>query len=192
MKHRIFSLLVLGAALAMVGCDKSGPVSPELNNSEEAASLAKRTKAHVTWIADFSNPAHIVDPGKQFVDAKGVLHIRRQVFSGAPITGDLVGQELRNVFNADIELATGNGRAWGTFREETTWPARNLSGVFEGTYKAKITAGFLTGTHAGRGSGGYKGLKIKGTQEETVPGSLTLRLNSVITKKHDDDDEDDD
>ncbi len=82
----------------------------------------------VTWNLDASDPSLIVDPGTQVVDPSGVLHIRGLSFSGAPITGDLVGTS-DFVFNADIILATGNARLWGTARDNVT--IANRSVVFD-------------------------------------------------------------
>lgn len=185
MKRRVFFLALAGAALIINGCGKQNPISPALTGSKKPTTLAKPTVTRITFTAD-GTQAQVVDPGRQFVDDEGVLHIRGFVTTGAPITGDLVGMDTRNEFNANIELATGNGNAWGTFRDEVSWPARNLSGVFEGHYQGQITAGQISVAGVGQGSGDFSGMKISGTLQETAPGSGVLIFNGTIAEGDDD------
>lgn len=170
----LFSFILLLAA-----CGKEAPLSPK-SPSGKQLTLEKHRGIRLTFSNDYSNPEIIVDPGTVWVDEDGVLHIRGQVFSGAPITGDLVGFDTHNVFNLDLDLATGNGKAYGTFHDEVTWVDRNISGVFAGTYVARIESGLLSGTYKGEGSGGFEGLIIFGRQQETSPGSLVLDLTGTI------------
>ena len=128
----------------------------------------------VTWQEDISDPSLVVDPGTQVVDPSGVLHIRGLTTSGAPVTGDLVGADVLNVFNADIRLATGNGRFWGTARFEGTVANRSVD--FDSEYRGEITGGLISGRHRGEGSE----IRIEGTQEETFPGSLVLNFSSEV------------
>jgi hypothetical protein len=174
-------LLSLAALTLMVGgCSKESPIAPDLAGNDAGKSLAKQTRYEISFIGD-EGVAYIVDPGTQWVDDKGILHIRNQVRKDAPMTGQLVGYDRHNVFNADIDLATMSGPFMGTFVIEAEWGERNLSGMFRGGYKGYITNGNLAGTTTGLGEGGFAGMILRCEQKEVTPGSYNLLFEGTIT-----------
>lgn len=181
MTKKLFLLSFIALAIIIGGCSKESPVAPDLMGSNSGESLAKATHTVVNFIAD-EGKAKIVDPGTQWVDEQGILHIRGQVGEGAPVSGDLVGTDLRNVFNVDINTATGSGPFVGTFYMEVEWPARNLKGAFRGAYKGVITNGYLTGTTTGMGEGGFAGMVLRAEQKEEVAGSYKLLFTGTVTE----------
>ncbi len=178
MKNQICFLAIIWANLGFWSCQDQNPISPELLGSKEKAAV-KNTSMRVDYMVDYSQ-VQIVDPGKRFVDENGVLHIRDQVFSGAPITGDLVGKNKRTLINADIDIASGNGKVFGTYAHEVIWAKRNFNGVLEGRYEVEIVAGAISGIRIVPSSDSLMGLKIASTQEQMLPGSMKLKLNSVM------------
>lgn len=188
MTKKSFLLGCIAVVLIMGGCAKESPVAPESNaGSNNDLSLSKRRVSHVSATYDFTQ-GQIVDQGQQWVDAQGVLHIRKQVYENSPITGGFAGVDEHNVFNADIELATGNGRSWGHTRSNVTWVERHISGIWLGEYHNQIIAGQMIGTSSWVGRDGFAGLVAKGKQE-TVGATLVLNVDyTVSTKEKEDDD----
>ncbi|MDZ7336488.1 MAG: hypothetical protein ONB32_15160 [candidate division KSB1 bacterium] len=162
------------------GCSKESPVGPDLTGSDAGKSLAKQTRYAVTFQGD-EGVAYIVDQGTQWVDEKGILHIRNQVRKDGPLTGQLEGYDRHNVFNADIDLATMSGPFVGTFVMEVEWTERGLKGTFSGGYKGYITNGNLAGTTSGLGEGDFAGMVLRCDQKESSPGSLNLIFTGTIT-----------
>jgi len=175
----LFSLVVL--ALMVGGCSKKSPLSPDLMESDAGKSLAKKTITVVNFTFDEGNPERS-DPGQQWVDAQGILHIRGQIGENAPIAGDFVGYDRHNVFNADIDLATGNGKFTGTFTMEVEWTARKLKGVFSGRYKGIFTNGLLTGNTTALGEGEFAGMVLRIEQKGDAPGSYFLYATGTVTE----------
>lgn len=127
MTKKSFLLGCIAVVLIAGGCAKESPVAPEINAENSAGlSLSKRRVSHVSATYDFSQ-GQIVDRGREWVDAQGVYHVRKQIYENSPITGGFVGVDEHNVFNADIEQATGNGRSWGHTRSNVTWTERNIN-----------------------------------------------------------------
>ena len=188
MSKKLFVLSCIAVAFIAGGCAKESPVAPEINAGSSAdLSLSKRRVAHVAATYNFTL-GQIVDQGQQWVDAKGVLHIRKQIYENSPITGGFAGVDEHNVFNADIELATGNGRSWGKTRSNVTWVERNINGIWLGEYHNQIIAGQMIGTSSWVGRDGFAGLVAKGKQE-TVGATLVLKVDFLISKKEKDDDD---
>ena len=185
MTKKLFLLSCIAVAFMAGGCAKESPVAPEMKaGSSNDLSLSKRRVSQVSCTYDFTG--HVVDPGRQWVDDKGVLHIRKQVYENSPITGGFVGVDEHNVFNADIEQATGNGKSWGKTRSHVTWVERNINGIWLGEYHNQIIAGQMIGTSSWVGRDGFAGLVAKGKQE-TVGATLVLNVNFSISKKEKDD-----
>jgi len=184
MTKKFFVLNCIAVAFIAGGCSQESPVAPGINAENSADwSLSKRRASHVSATFDF-NKGQIVDPGQQWLDDQGVFHIRNQVYENSPITGGFAGVDEHNVFNADIELATGGGKSWGRTRSQVTWVERNISGIGIGEYENRIIAGQMQGHSSWVGRGGFAGLVAKGEQEETAPGSLVLNIEFTVSKKH--------
>jgi hypothetical protein len=181
MTKKLILLSLVALALMVGGCSKESPVAPDLMGNDAGNSLAKQTRTDVSFIGD-EGIDYIIDPGTQWVDAQGILHIRGLVRKDGPVTGDLVGYDRHNVFNADINTATGSGPFFGTFSMEAEWPARNLKGAFSGGYKGYITNGNLAGTTTGLGEGGFAGMVFRLDQKEIVPGSYKLSFIGTVTE----------
>lgn len=187
MTKRLFVLSCIAVAFIAGGCAKESPVAPEINaGSSNDLSLSKRRVSLVAATYNFTL-GQIVDQGQQWVDAQGILHIRKQIYEGSPITGGFAGVDVHNVFNADID-ATGNGKSWGKTRSNVTWVERNISGTWIGEYENRIVAGQMIGKSSWVGRGGFAGLKAKGKQE-TVGATLVLNVDFTISKKEKEDDD---
>jgi hypothetical protein len=188
MTKKLFLLSCIALAFIAGGCAKDAPVAPEINAESSAdLSLSKRRVSHVSATYDFSQ-GQIVDRGREWVDAQGVYHVRKQIYENSPISGGFVGVDEHNVFNADIDQATGNGRSWGKTRSNVTWMERNISGIWLGEYENRIVAGQMIGKSSWVGRGGFAGLEAKGKQE-TVGATLVLNVDFTISKKEKDDDD---
>ena len=182
MTKKLFVFSFVALAFMAGGCAKESPVAPEMKaESSDDLSLSKRHVALVAATYDFSQ-GQIVDQGRQWVDADGVLHVREQIYENSPITGGFAGVDEHNVFNADIVLATGNGRSWGHTRSNVTWVERNISGIWLGKYENRIIAGQMIGHSSWVGRGGFAGLVAKGEQE-TVGATLVLNVNFSVSKQ---------
>jgi hypothetical protein len=182
MTKKLILLSFIALALMVGGCSKESPVSPQLNAfSSDEILLSKLAIYHASCSMDFSKT--MVDPGQVWTDDQGVLHIRNQVYKNTAVTGDFIGIDVHNVFNADIVLATGEGKSWGWNRSDVTWRHRNISGTWTGQYKNRIVGGQMKGTSAYVGSGGFTGLIAKASQEESAPGSLILNMQWSIYEK---------
>lgn len=182
MTKRLILLSFVSLAIIFGGCSKESPVQPDLMGNEETISLAKSTITEVNFTFDEGKPAYS-DPGRQWVDKNGILHIRRQIGENAPIAGDFVGFDRHNEFNADINTATGNGVFHGNFTMEVEWPARQLKGVFSGHYKGKFTNWLLAGTTIAKGEGDFEGMTLRIEQKGDGPGSYFLICNGTV-KEH--------
>lgn len=180
MKNRICFLAISWANLGLWSCQDHNPMSPEFTGSKEKAAV-ENTAAHVNYMVDYSQ-AQIVDPGKQFVDEKGVLHIRDQVLTGAPITGDLIGKNKRTLLNADINIATGNGRVFGTYTNEIKMVNRNFFNVLEGEYEAEVIAGALSEIRITHASGDFVETKITKARDELTSNGMVLKFNSALVE----------
>jgi len=150
MKHRIFILSVVTAALIIFGCGQEGLVSPQLTQSDHGGVLAKATVTSFTATVPLQT---VLNPGVTTVTPGGVVQVRGQVITG-PISGGITGT-LTVVFNTDIVPATGKGPGYGTFTIVTAggdWNGRfdgqNVPPVFSGHVTAQGSAG-LTGTIQG-------------------------------------------
>lgn len=187
MTKKLILLSLIALALMVGGCSKQSPVSPNLMGNDAGESLAKK-KYTVTEVKfDFDeNAATIVDQGKQWIDKNGVLHIRGQVGENAPVTGNLEGRDIHNVFNADINTTTGNGRFHGKFSMEVTWEHndRTLEGVFSGHYRGIFTNWLLTGTTIAFGEGDFDGMVLRFEQKGDGPGSYYLICTGTITGRN--------
>lgn len=185
MTKKLFLLSCIAVAVIAGGCAKELPVAPEINaGSSNDLALSKRRISHVSATFDFTN--HVVDRGREWVDAQGVYHVRKQIYENSPITGGFVGVDEHNVFNMDIS-PTGEGRSWGKSRINVTWVERNISGTWIGEYENRIIAGQMIGHSSWVGRGGFAGLVAKGKQE-TEPGTLVLHVDFSISKKEKEED----
>jgi len=181
MTKKLILLSVIALAIIIGGCSKDSPVAPDLTGNDAGSSLAKPTVTVVNFTFDEGKPES-GDPGQQWVDDQGVLHIRGQIGINAPIAGDFVGYDRHNEFNADIDLATGNGRFTGIFTMEVEWTARNLKGVFSGRYKGVFTNWLLTGTTTALGEGEFAGMVLRIEQTGDAPGSYFLIATGTVTE----------
>jgi hypothetical protein len=184
MTKKLILLSFIALAIILGGCSKESPVSPDLMGDETAESLAKKScnVTVVNFTFDEGKPER-ADPGKQWTDKNGILHIRGQVGENAPIAGDFVGYDRHNVFNADINTATGNGTFHGKFTMEVEWPARNLKGIFRGHYRGIFTNWLLTGTTTALGKGEFDGMVLRIEQKGDAPGSYFLICTGTVTER---------
>jgi hypothetical protein len=121
-------------------------------------STAKSTKTPV----EFWEVSCMVDPGFEWIDEYGVLHVRGRVSQATfyePENFTIVGSDAI-ISNANLDPATFSGNLFGT------WSAVYLpfsdSGTFDGSWTAKLTGGVAAlGRAVGRGTGELKGMKMK-------------------------------
>ncbi len=185
MTKKLFVLSCLAVAFIAGGCSKESPVAPEMkveNTTNETLSKHKPNVSHVFATYDFSQ-GQIVDRGREWVDAQGVYHVRKQIYENSPITGGFVGVDEHNVFNADIDQATGNGKSWGKTRSNVTWVERNISGILIGEYENRIVAGQMIGKSSWVGRGGFAGLVAKAEQETELGNFLLLHVDFTVSKQ---------
>ena len=183
MSKKLFVLSCIAVAFIAGGCAQESPVAPEINAGNSAdLSLSKRRVAQASATFDF-NQGQIVDRGREWVDAQGVYHVRKQIYENSPITGGFVGVDEHNVFNMDIS-AIGEGRSWGHTRSQLTWADRNISGIWLGVYENRIVAGQMKGHSSWLGRGGFAGMTAKATQE-TEPGNFSLLHVNFSIKERD-------
>jgi hypothetical protein len=103
----------------------------------------------------------VVDPGRQWVDSAGILHIRDSLMTWNFPTGsgDLVGSGW-GVFSANINPVTGDGDTQGF--HYLTLAAGQTSGTFWGHASGTITGGIMNAEfNAPHGGGGFAGMKMR-------------------------------
>lgn len=182
MTKKLILLSFIALTIIICGCSKESPVAPDLTGNDAGISLDKPSVTVVNFTFDEGKPES-GDPGQQWVDDQGVLHIRGQIGINAPVAGDFVGYDRHNVFNADIDLATGNGKFTGVFTMEVEWTARNLKGVFSGRYKGEFTNWLLTGATTCIGEGAFAGMVLRFEQKGDGPGSYFLICTGTVTER---------
>lgn len=102
--------------------------------------------------------APIGPPGKIWVSDDGVQHIRDFPVAG-PVWGDLNGT-LTVIANINLDLATGDGTAFGTFVLDVEW--NGLIGTFEGRSQWKYDGFLITnGQGSARGTGDFEGMHMQ-------------------------------
>lgn len=107
-----------------------------------------------------------LDPGKEWIDDEGILHIQGNVsttelvgedHNGIPINGTLI-----HVVSMNVDLATGSGDWHGTSMVEETYG--EMSGTYEGTTRATLTNFIWEGEfNFSRGGGDFAGWHTRGT-----------------------------
>jgi hypothetical protein len=110
-----------------------------------AGATATRIDYTVTETCTQTSPGEVTFPG-------GNIHIRGATLECQDVA--TIPQATGTnyiVMNTNLD-ATGNGRAWGTWRLET-----GEGGVWEGTWEGALTAGFVSGHGVAHGSEIYEG-----------------------------------
>jgi hypothetical protein len=102
----------------------------------------------------------LVDPGTQWIDADGVLHIRGAMMEWEMLEGegDVVGTGWGR-YKANIHLASGDGDTQGYHSFEGT--IGGVSGSWTGRADAIYTGFVMDGHYVGKGKGGLAGLQIR-------------------------------
>lgn len=85
-----------------------------------------------------------------------VQHIRNFPLAG-PVWGDINGA-LTTSFNVNLNLATGDGTAFGIFIFAVEW--NGLVGIFEGRAHAKYEGFVISGFGSGHGTGDFEGMQF--------------------------------
>lgn len=203
MKHRIFTLTLVGAALIVFACGEDGPISPELSQSEEGATLAKSRNRKITEVAAISTICSVI-PGEQSV-ADNILTVRGQVHSLIIESDDRrVNGTQSAVLNIVVDLATGAGIVWGTVTIEPD----KVDGTWEGFFAAQGIGAFFAGNAVMHGTGDLEGQVLIVRIEEVparpdppceiaepapgAPKTQTSASGFIAFLEDDDDDGDDD
>jgi hypothetical protein len=121
------------------------------------------------------------DPGTQWTDDEGILHVRDAILVWTMLGGDLeiVGYSY-SIVNINIDPAgNGDGHSFGHF--EVSFDG--LVGVFEGHDSGPYTGGVYTGEHVHHGSGDFAGMRSRGTTL-LVHGSGYMSYEDVIQDPH--------
>jgi hypothetical protein len=123
-----------------------------------APSVAKSTKTP----AEFWEVSCLVEPGLEWIDDEGVLHIRGQITQSA-------FYELQNftivgsnaiVSNANVDPATFSGNLFGTW--SAIYLPASSSGTFDGSWNFKLVDGASgVGRAVGHGTGDLRGMKMR-------------------------------
>ncbi len=156
MKARILNSVLVSAVLIASGCDSSLPLAPDpadLGAQAKPADVGRRPIL-------FWQELVLTGPPSSVEDVDGVRKVRGLVFKGAA-SGDIVG-EAETLTNADINLTTGGGPAWGS------WSITTEGGGWEGDFQGLLTANspnssFFEGTYVIKGTGANKGRIIRGS-----------------------------
>ncbi len=166
MKHRIFLLSVVSAALIIFGCGQEGLVSPQLTQSDQGTVLAKATVTSFTAIVNFTAAP---TPGA-VTFSNGVTHIRGQINTG-PITGGLGVGTAAVVNDADIFLATNSGPGRGTLTVVTG--SVTYQGRFDGQFNGPVFSGHFQAQ-------GTDGSKINGTFTDQVTDNMFVLTGRLV------------
>jgi hypothetical protein len=155
MKTNWLIVVLLGAMLVFLSCEKQESLAPEMLEDESGFGspgvLTKSTVTPVTGEFDFSHYT-ITNWGNSWVSG-GILHIRDQIYE-SPVTGDLAGT-VTVVLNANLHLSTFTGPLFGEFRFDgacNVCTPQGLSGSFEGSFSGESTGGVLAGKIVSRGT----------------------------------------
>ena len=137
-------------------------------------SFAKSTKTPV----DFWQVNCLVDPGIDWVSDDGILHGRGRIeefvfYAQDPATmaGEIVGIGV-SVGNANIDLATGDGRIFGTV--SVIYLPVSTTETFDGRYQGGLTASGVLGQGISHGSGEARNQKLKLDFESAPPPQWLL------------------
>lgn len=118
--------------------------------------------------------------------ADGVLHVRglpvESTFEGT-FAGGTFSFSNDVVFNLNLDPATGNGDAFGSFALDGTWG--DLQGNFEGRWTMEITAGAVLLAYVGQGSGDFEGMKIMGKGTGSLPfETIVFAHEGIVLAPH--------
>ena len=105
----------------------------------------------------------------------GILHVRNAPgeYTIGDDGGDFTGTKVSSE-NVNMDLATGNGVAWGVSILTVTGSEWGLTGTFEIRWTCKFIAGKLvSGNLIGHGSGGFEGWVLKCAFLPEVGGVLS-------------------
>lgn len=118
--------------------------------------------------------------------ADGVLHVR-----GLPVENTFEGTFAEGafsfsndvVFNLNLDPATGDGDAFGSFALDGTWG--DLQGSFEGRWTMEITTGAVLLAYVGQGSGDFEGMKIMGKGTGSLPiETMIITHEGIVLAPH--------
>ena len=118
-----------------------------------APALATAAKTEVTGVETICD----VVPGDSWV-SDGILHARGDIFTTIVQSDDVLLDGVNTVvFNANINLATGDGTGHGTF----SLALNAVNGTWEGSFTLKFSGGLFTGRAVGHGTGDLAGQQFK-------------------------------
>ena len=138
-------------------------------------------------ISGVSTTMETIDPGQQWTDDDGVLHIRGMITRGMVTAQDENGVPYTGIglqsFTINIDLATGNGDLNGR-RYDTEYTYGDLRGPFEGRIVATYTAWNATGQLNYHGSGDFEGWKFRGTYTNTWGSGEPSPFEGILHNPH--------
>lgn len=170
MKRSYFFIVVIIAfGLIILGCEKSEPLSPELEAVGLGNSLAKATSTPVQGTL-YLTPA---GPWQErYTTPGGTEHIR-----GWPLKvtfpegeGDFVGEGLF-IQNSDWKLPQYTGSASGPFTATVTWQGK--TGTFTGQFAGSVHEFYISAKFVCQGSDDFEGLKWDATIDGYLGGPYT-------------------
>jgi len=102
----------------------------------------------------------VVDPGKQWFDEDGILHIRGALMEWEAWEGegDFVGTGWGD-YNANIDPVTGDGDTQGFHYFD--FSLGELTGSFAGQADCIYTGFVMSGEYVAHGDGGFAGMKLR-------------------------------
>ena len=118
------------------------------------------------------------DPGTQWIDEDGILHVRDGILAWTFVGGDfeIVG-DTYSILNMNLDLATGNGDGQSHGHLEVSFDG--LVGIFEGHDNGSWTGWTYAGEFIYHGSGDFAGMKYRG-DSVIVHGSGMMSFAGII------------
>jgi hypothetical protein len=154
MKNKVMlSVVGLVAAFLLAACAKEEPLSTEPPAIDAKISITIDLKS-----------GRVIEPGYEWVDNSGIVHVQGRVIEGQTVSGDLTGKFKTTVANSELNPRTGNSKETLIVECSATWPAQKRSGVFSGELKQEITDGARAASSlTAKGEEGFEKLNLEVT-----------------------------
>lgn len=192
MKRRLLMLALVGATLAIAGCQDSAPLSPAPEPGNVSPALAGAPGIPVKFYSDVG-PGQAENPECLRDISAGITLIHEcEIRARLPRRGD--GDIGNPLPDAMVWIVTGkqdsegNGRGVGLFHMyNATWysGSRELTGDFEGNAVIEWTEGLGEGILHARGTGGdFWGMQMWGDfseqEDPTGTGNFVVTVTGTI------------
>lgn len=153
------------------------------------APAAARAKATTIAVVGVERSVSVGAPERAWF-SDGILHVR-----GQPAENEFIGTcggesctfRVPFVLNVNVNPATGNGTAWGTWEYvadgvDYAWGDR--VGSFAGTFSGQIRAGVVSIRAVSEGTGDFAGMKLRATGLVPPPPETDHPIQGVVLDPH--------